>query len=71
MLSFVYPTTCEIHVHVMRRTLQLFVELFCFIGEQIGFKVLVFSPAGPDIGPGLCTFLSIIYFWFSELSLSS
>ena len=28
--------------------------------DQIGFKVLVFSLAGPDIEPGRCTFLSIL-----------
>ena len=33
-----------------------------FIGEQIGFTLLVFSPAGPDIEPGHCTFLSILVF---------
>ena len=36
------------------------VELFRFVGEQIGFEVLVFGPAGPDIEPGRCTFLSIL-----------
>ena len=30
--------------------------------EQIGFEVLVFDPAGPDIEPGRCTFLSILVF---------
>ena len=39
-----------------------FVELFRFLGEQICFEVLVFGPAGPDIGPGRCTFLSILVF---------
>ena len=34
-----------------------------FVGEQIGFTVLVFGPAGPDIEPGRCTtFLSILVF---------
>ena len=32
------------------------------VGEQIGFEVLVFGPAGPDIEPGRCTFLSILVF---------
>ena len=44
------------------------VELFRFIGEQIGFEVLVFGPAGTDIEPGRCTFS---VFWFSEFSFSS
>ena len=39
---------------------DLFVELFRFVGEQIGFEVLVFGPAGPDIDPGRCTLLSIL-----------
>ena len=33
-----------------------------FVGEQIGFKILVFRPAGPDIEPGRCTALSILVF---------
>ena len=36
---------------------------FCrvrFVGKQISFEVLVFGPAGPDIVPGRCTFLSIM-----------
>ena len=37
------------------------VELFRFVGEQIGgFELLVFGPAGPDIEPGRCAFLSIL-----------
>ena len=40
----------------------IFVELSRFVGEQIGFEVLVFGPAGPDIEPGRCTFLSILVF---------
>ena len=40
-----------------------FVELFRFVGEQIGFEVIVFGPAGPDIEPGRCTFLSILVFF--------
>ena len=38
----------------------IFVEFFGFVGEQIGFEVLVFSPAGPDIEPGRRTFFSIL-----------
>ena len=38
----------------------IFVELFCPVGEQIGFKVLVFVPASPAIDPGRCSFLSIL-----------
>ena len=45
-----------------KRHLFIFVELFRFIGEQIGFKVLVFGLDGPDIGPGRSTFLSILAF---------
>ena len=37
----------------------IFIELFRLVGEQIGFEVLVFGPAGPDIEPDRCTFLSI------------
>jgi len=40
----------------------IFVELFRFVGEQIGFEVLVFGPAGPDIEPGRSAFLSILVF---------
>ena len=40
----------------------LFVELFRFVGEQIGFEIVVFHPAGPDIESGQCTFLSILVF---------
>ena len=56
----------------------IFVELFPFVGEQIGFEVLVFGPAGPDIEPGRCTFLSILVFriyfsfwisWFQNLEI--
>ena len=39
-----------------------FVEFFRFVGEQIGFQVLVFGPAGAGIEPGRCTFLSILVF---------
>ena len=39
-----------------------FVELCRFVGEQIGFEVLLFGPAGPDIEPGRCTFRSILVF---------
>ena len=49
----------------------IFVELFHFVGEQIGFEVLAFGPAGPDIEPDLCTFLSVlvsqIFFEFLNL----
>ena len=41
----------------------IFVELFRFVGEKIGFEVLVFGPAGTDIEPGRCTFLSILMFF--------
>ena len=47
---------------IMKHHLFIFVELFCFVREQIGFKVLVFGPAGPDT-KGWYTFLSIFVFW--------
>ena len=47
---------------VIQRHVFIFVELFRFVGEQIGFEVLVFGPAGPDVEPGLRTFLSILVF---------
>ena len=47
---------------VIQRHVFIFVELFRFVGEKIGFEVLVFGPAGPDIEPGRCTFLSILVF---------
>ena len=40
----------------------IFVELFRFVGEQMGFEVLVFGPAGPDFEPGRCAFRSILVF---------
>jgi len=47
---------------VIQRHVFIFVQLFRFVGEQIGFEVLVFGPVGPDIEPGRCTFLSILVF---------
>ena len=47
---------------VIQRHVLFFVELFRFVGAQIGFEVLVFGPAGPDIEPGPRTFLSILFF---------
>ena len=49
----------------------IFVEFFRFVGEQIGSEVLVFGPAGPDIEPGRCTFLSILTFRFFYRDLSA
>ena len=49
---------------VSSRYVFIFVELFRFVGEQIGFEVLVFGPAGPDFEPGRCTFLSILVLEF-------
>ena len=46
----------------------IFVELFRFVGEQIGFEVLVFGPAGPDIESGRCTLFSS-YFGFPNFLL--
>ena len=40
----------------------IFVELSRFVGEQIGFEVLAFGPAGPDVEPGRYIFLSILVF---------
>ena len=44
----------------------IFVELFRVVGEQIGFEVLVFGPASPDM-------VNVLFsvFWFSEFSFSS
>ena len=47
---------------VIQRHVFTFVKLFRFVGEQIGFEVLVFGLVGPDIEPGRCTFLSILVF---------
>ena len=41
--------------------MQRLVELFRFVAEQIGFKVPVFRPLGPDIDPGRCTFLTVVF----------
>ena len=52
----------------IQRHVFIFVELFRFVGKQIGFEVLVFGPVGPDIEP-----LDVLFsvFWFSEFSFSS
>ena len=42
--------------------LFIFVDLFQFVGELIGFKGLIFGPAGPDFEPGRYTFLSTLVF---------
>ena len=47
---------------VIERYVFIFLELFHFVGKQIGFEVLVFGPAGPDIEPGRSTFLRILVF---------
>ena len=60
MLLLVYTTTWEIQSS--KRHVFIFVDLFRFVGEQIGFEVLVFGPAGPDIAPGWCAFLIILDF---------
>ena len=41
----------------MEHHLFVFVDFFRSVGRQIGFKVLVFGPAGPDIEPIRCSFL--------------
>ena len=53
MLLIVFTTTWEI------QSSNVMCLLFRFVREQIGFEVLLFGPAGPDIAPGRCTFLSI------------
>jgi len=47
-------------INCLYYNLRNLVELFCFVGKQIGFEVIVFGPAGPVIEPGRCTFLSIL-----------
>ena len=37
--------------HVMPSVYFRLDLLLCFVGEQVGFIVLVFGPAGPDIEP--------------------
>ena len=44
-----------------------FVKLSRFVGEKIGFELLVFGPDGPDIEPGRCTFFQ--YFGFPNCLL--
>ena len=46
---------------VIQHRLFSLVELFRFVAEQIGFKVPVFRPLGPDIDPGRCTFLTVVF----------
>ena len=61
----IHAITCLYHNlsnSVIERHVFIFVELFRFVGEQIGFEVLVPGPAGPDIKPGRCTFLSFLVF---------
>ena len=47
---------------VIQRHVFIFVELLRFVGEQIGFEVLLLDLAGPDIEPGRCTFRIILVF---------
>ena len=42
--------------------LFIFVDLFQLVGELVGFKGLIFGPAGPDFEPGRYTFLSTLVF---------
>ena len=61
----IHAITClyyNLRNSVIKHHLFIFVELFRFLGEQIGLEVLVFGPAAPDIEPGRCTFLSILVF---------
>ena len=51
----IHAITClyyNLRNSVIQRHVFIFVELFRFVVEQIGFEVLVFGPAGPDIDPG-------------------
>ena len=50
----IHAITClyyNLRNSVIQRHVFIFVELFRFVVEQIGFEVLVFGPAGPDIEP--------------------
>jgi len=38
-----------------------FIDLFRFVAHQIGSKVLVFGPAGPDIEPSRCPFNILVF----------
>ena len=58
----IHAITCLYYNLRNSSSLFIFVELFRFVGAQIGFEVLVYVPAGPDIEPGRCTFLSILVF---------
>ena len=44
------------------KPLFIFMESLQFVGKKIGFKVLVFGPAGPNTELGHCTFLSTLVF---------
>ena len=37
------------YLFILQPEKSTLVELFCFVGERIGFKVLVFSPAGLEM----------------------
>ena len=61
----IHAITClyyNLRNSVIKHHVFIFVELFRFLGQQIGFEVLVFGPAGPNIEPGRCAFLSILVF---------
>ena len=42
---------CNLRNSVIERHVFIFLELFRFVGEQNGFEILVFGPAGPGIEP--------------------
>ena len=46
LFMLVYTTTWEIQSSLLS-VMFIFVELFRFVGEQIGLEVLIFGPAGP------------------------
>ena len=48
----IHAITCLFRNSVIKRHVFIFVEFFCFVGQQIGFEVLIFGPAGPNIEPG-------------------
>ena len=68
LLPYLFIQYYNLRNSVINSHVFIFVELLCFVGQQIGFEVLVFGPAGPNIEPGRCAFLSIL---FSEFSFSS
>ena len=56
------------YLFILQPERSTLVELFCFVGERIGLKVLVFSRAGLEKSQVNVLF---VVFWFSEFSFSS